>query len=317
MLIRSKHNPILSPISDMSHWWESKAVFNPGVAIYNDKIYLLYRALGSIHYSTFGLAVLSDPETVEKRFDQPVVESEDGNKYEQFGIEDPRITFFEGKYYIVYNAPSVYRGGVGAPAWQHMKTPWRLRCSLLETEDFITFKRRGVILPDIDSKDGVLFPEKINGKYCLLHRVYPDIWISYSDRIDKFEIGEKLCLSRQNQWDSERIGAGPPPIRTELGWLLIYHGSGVKMDGKFSYEVGMMLLDLENPQKILYRSEEPILQPQENYEREGYVNNVVFPTGLIEWGDKYWLYYGAADSRVAVAYIEKKQMLDFLSKDGK
>ena len=78
-----------------------------------------------------------------------------------------------------------------------------------------------------------------------------------------------------------------------------------------------MLLDLEDPQKILYRSEEPILQPQENYEREGYVNNVVFPTGLIEWGDKYWLYYGAADSRVAVAYIEKKQMLDFLSKDGK
>ncbi|OGK21172.1 hypothetical protein A3C23_03420 [Candidatus Roizmanbacteria bacterium RIFCSPHIGHO2_02_FULL_37_13b] len=314
LFIRSQKNPILSPISDRAHWWESKAVFNPGVAVKDNKIYLLYRALGQIHYSYFGLSILSDPTTIEKRLSLPVMEPEEGNKYEQFGVEDARITYLEGKYHIVYNAPSIYRQSKIVPLWQHMKVPWRIRCMLAQTTDFIHFKRMGNIIANIDTKDGVLFPEKINGQYTLLHRIIPDIWISFSDKLTHFSKGEILCKPRVGKWDSERIGAGPPPIKTLSGWLLIYHGSETIDDGRFIYRAGIMLLDLKDPRKILYRSEEPIFQPEEKYEREGYVNNVVFPTGLIEWGDKYWIYYGAADQVVAAAYIDKNTMLDYLAK---
>ncbi len=315
-LTRSEKNPIISPISSSDHWWEGRSVFNPGAVVKDGKIYLLYRALGQVHYSSFGLAILTDPETVEKRFNQPVFESDEANPYEQFGVEDPRITYINGTYYIVYNAPSIYRGGQKkVNPWDHMTVPWRLRCSMASTVDLVTFNRHGGILPDIDSKDGVLFPEKINGQYVLLHRIYPNMWISFSDRIDKFPKGDALCSIREGKWDSERVGAGTAPIKTPLGWLNFYHGNEKYADGSFTYRLGILLLDLNDPKKILYRSNESIFEPEADYEKKGYVSDVVFSCGAVEWADKYYVYYGAADRVIGVANIEKQRLLDFLKEN--
>lgn len=313
-LTRYSDRPVLSPIPDAAHWWESRSVFNAGVAVHNNKIYILYRAIGHIHYSHFGLAILSDPATVVKRFEHPIFEPEQGNKYEQFGVEDPRIIPFGNTYYIVYNAPSIYPTSEKAlvNAWDHMVVPWRIRCSLAQTDDFVHFKRHGVIMPDIDTKNGVLFPEKINGQYVLLHRIFPDIWISFSDTITHFEIGTVLAKARKGNWDSERIGAGAPPIKTELGWLNFYHGVEKHHDGSYVYRTGILLLDLNDPTKILYRSSKPILEPEMEYEKTGYVKNVVFACGAIEWEDRYYVYYGAADTRIGVAYISKKELMEYL-----
>lgn len=328
-LTRSDKNPILSPINTKEHWWEARSVFNPGAVVKDGKIYLLYRALGEVHYSTFGLAIFSDPTTLEKRFEKPVYEPDENNPYEEFGVEDARIVQLDGTYYIVYNAPSIYRyREKTVNAWDHMNVPWRLRCSLAQTDDFTTYKRLGVILPDIDSKDGVLFPEKINGQYVLLHRIFPNMWISFSDSITHFEKGTVLAKTRVGKWDSERIGAGPPPIKTELGWLLFYHGvrnstsndvpsfhdRGLNGKGGFQYSIGIMLLDQADPWKILYRSEEPILVPETEYEKKGYVNNVVFSCGAIDFKNMYYIYYGAADTKVAVASVDKKELMEYLKK---
>ena len=318
-LTRCTSSPILSPINNPTHWWEARSVFNPGVIVKDGKIFVLYRALGEVHYSTFGLAILSDPTTVEKRFQKPVYEPDENNPYEEFGVEDARIIPLDGTYYIVYNGPSIYHEGTKrVNPWDHMNVPWRLRCSLAQTDDFIHYKRYGVILPDIDSKDGVLFPEKINGQYVLIHRIFPHMWISFSDTIAHFEKGEVFAKVRAGEWDSERIGAGAVPIKTELGWLCFYHGVYYRGSdprqarGIFEYALGIMLLDLQDPRKILYRSDEPILAPEEEYEKIGYVDNVVFTCGAIDFQNVYYIYYGAADSRVAVASVEKQVLLEYL-----
>lgn len=343
LLTRSDKNPILTPIKTADHWWEVQCVFNPGAVVHEGRIHLLYRAMGDVHYSTFGLAVLSDPETVEKRFEKPVFEPDKTNPYEEFGVEDARITAMDGTYYIVYNGPFIdHVGTKKLSSWNHMHVPWRLRCSMAETADFRSFKRHSVILPDIDSKDGVLFPEKIQDKYALLHRIFPDIYISYSEKLTYFDRGEVLCSVRPGGWDSERIGAGSVPIKTEVGWVLFYHGvqsrdrhdlvpqnarSSARFVGpppvvppaktKFIYSLGILLLDLESPDKILYRSDEPILTPEKEYEKKGYVDNVVFTCGSVEWGDRYYVYYGAADTRVCVAWIGKTDLLNYLKRQLK
>ncbi|MBN1263482.1 MAG: glycosidase [Candidatus Pacebacteria bacterium] len=315
-LSRWPGNPLLNPKGNKHCWWEKGSVFNPGAVADGDKIYLLYRAMGSLHYSHFGLAVLSEPTKVKKRLPLPILEPEPGNDLERFGIEDPRVVSLEGRFYIVYNAASVYSclrekpGKLG-----RMITPWKLRCSLISTSDFKNFKRHGVILPGIDSKNGTLFPEKIQGHYALMHRCFPHIWLSFSPKVDSFTKGVILARTREGWWDSERIGAGAPPIKTPLGWLEYYHGVSRNSRGRFVYHVGILLLDLKNPKKILYRSSEPVLSPKEDWEKRGYVNNVVFVCGAVEWGDRYWVYYGAADSRVGVASIEKSKLLKALAKE--
>jgi predicted GH43/DUF377 family glycosyl hydrolase len=314
-LTRWSGNPLLRPNRKKGYWWENRSVFNPGAVVRNKKIYLLYRAMGAMHFSQFGLAVLKDPFTVEKRLDLPVFEPgpcED----ERFGVEDPRIVFLKGKYRIVYTGASVYssheeikhESGEGL-------IPWRIRCSLVSTRDFKNFRRHGVIVPEIDTKDGCLFPEKIDGKYVLLHRIFPDIWISFSKRLDRFPIGKVLCRARKNSWDNSRIGAGAPPVKTPLGWLEFYHGVEAHRGSKPRYMVGMLLLDLRDPTKVLYRSPEPIFEPETKEELKGYVNNVVFPCGIVEWEDKYYLYYGMADRRIGVAYVEKQKVWRFLMRE--
>jgi predicted GH43/DUF377 family glycosyl hydrolase len=226
------------------------------------------------------------------------------NAYERFGIEDPRITLIDGRYYITYVSVSSH----GAAT------------SLLSTEDFSSFERHGIIFP-CENKDVVLFPERIGGEYVCFHRpnpamhfVRPEMWIGRST--DLIHWGQhKPFFAGGGPWESDRLGAGCPPVAVDEGWLEIYHGTGISAEytGIGIYTGGALLLDRENPSRILKRSKAPVFLPEEEFEREGFVPNVVFPTGIVDKGETFYIYYGAADTFTAVAEVSKAELLAALS----
>lgn len=288
------------------NWWETQFVFNPGASVFQDKIYLLYRAQGLDNISRFGLAISEDGYHFE-RFNDPAVDAEAQDPYERLGIEDPRITKIGETYYIFYTETSVYSAEDAkkpkqAPAFS--KIPWRVRASFMTTKDFKHFKREGIIMKNLDTKDLALFPEKIGGKYVLFHRIYPHMNISFSEDLTSWGDHQVFAETREGFWDSERLGVGSPPIKTEKGWLLFYHG----VDHKHIYRLGVMLLDLADPTKILYRSPEPIFEPETDFEKVGHVPNVVFSCGAVEREEEILVYYGAADKVIGVAKLSKKDL---------
>jgi predicted GH43/DUF377 family glycosyl hydrolase len=156
-----------------------------------------------------------------------------------------------------------------------------------------------------------LFPEKIGGKYYLFHRRYPDLWISSSQSLEHFPEGQKLHSPHANTWESERVGGGAPPIKTAHGWLVFYHAS----DKEYIYRLGVMLLDLHDPSKVVAKLDYPILEPTEKYEHDGPIAPAVcFTCGAVEKDGQYLVYYGAGDRCVAVATIECEELLTELLK---
>jgi len=212
-----------------------------------------------------------------------------GNEYESFGIEDPRITKLNDKYYITYSSASECGIVTG----------------LISTRDFSTFEREGIIFPP-DNKDVVIFPEKVNNKYYALHRPSSsyfgklDLWIAESTNLREWGNHKRIASIRPGMWDSERIGAGPVPILTEQGWLIIYHGANEKN----RYCLGVMLLDKEQPWKVLARSDQPLFSPEVPYELDGFFGNVVFSCGAVQIKDRIIVYYGAADENTACFSME-------------
>lgn len=221
-------------------------------------------------------------------------------EFEEFGVEDPRITRIGGTYWFTYVAVSRH-----GPA-----------TSLASTMDFQTFTRHGMIFPT-ENKDVVLFPEAMDGEFVALHRPVgralfsqPEIWLARSG--DMIHWGQhNILLGGVSDWDAGRVGAGAPPIRCREGWLEIHHGSskpaGASSVG--SYSAGALLLDPDEPHRIVRRSTEPILVPETDFETEGFVPNVVFPTGVVDRGDTVLVYYGAADTACAVAELSKADIL--------
>lgn len=216
---------------------------------------------------------------------------EPSNVAEEFGVEDPRITRIEDTIYITYVAVS--RHGVAS--------------ALASTKDFRTFERHGILFPP-ENKDVVLFPEKIGGEYYALHRpnaatpfTKPEMWMATSPDLIHWGHHEQF-LGGGEEWDIGRIGAGAPPVRTSAGWLEIYHGNnkGEEDTGIGIYSGGALLLDLENPRRIIGRSG-AVFVPQTKYEMEGFVPNVVFPTGIVLQNETVLIYYGASDTYTAVA----------------
>jgi len=207
---------------------------------------------------------------------------------EAWGIEDPRITQMEGTYYITYSAVSSRGVGVG----------------LATTRDFVSFERKGLILPP-ENKDAMFFPERIGGKYYMLHRPVPrsigapEMWIAESPDLLHWGRHRYLMGLRPGHWDGGRIGGGAVPIRTDRGWLVLYHGA----DSDSRYCMGAALLDLEDPGRVLARSRVPILAPEADYEVNGFFGKVVFSCGVILAGDTVRMYYGAADEVMARADI--------------
>ncbi len=235
---------------------------------------------------------------------EEVARFEPRSEFEEFGVEDPRITRIGDTYWFSYVAVSHH-----GPA-----------TALASTTDFRTFTRHGLIFP-IENKDVVLFPEAIGGDYVALHRpvggtpfTQPEIWLARS--ADRVHWGRHRVLLGANNcgvsgWDAGRVGAGAPPIRTPDGWLEIYHGSArpAGATGLGVYSAAALLLDLDEPHRIVRGSSEPILVPETDFEREGFVPNVVFPTGVVDRGDTLLVYYGAADTVCAVAELSKAEIL--------
>lgn len=282
------------------------ATFNPAVTTYQDKIIILYRAIGGDGLSRFGLARSQDGVSFQRQ-DDPILEADIEDPYERLGIEDARITQIGDTYYIVYTAPSVYPARVFrerkfAPSLSHL-APWRVRPSLITTKDWQNFEKKGRLL-EADTKDACLLPEKLNGEFVLFHRIYPHTYITYSTDLKNWHNEKILFSPREGYWDSERVGFGAPPIKTAKGWLVIYHA----VDQVHTYQLGLVVLDLADPSKVLYRSPEPILTPEEGYERVGLTPNVVFTCGAIEKDGKYFVYYGAADKVIGLATIAKNEI---------
>jgi predicted GH43/DUF377 family glycosyl hydrolase len=297
---RYSGNPLLEPTNN---WWETKAVFNCAVAEHAGKVHMLYRAVGDDNISRFGYAASDDGLSFE-RLAIPIYESPPGDEFERLGCEDPRITKIGDTHYITYIGASVYPAAERRSPTFGIGPPWRCRVSLLSTKDFKSFERHGVILPEFDDKDAVLFPEKIDGKYVMYHRIWPDMWVSYSDDLVHWYDHKPLMSPSPGAWDDDRIGAGAPPIKTADGWLNVYHGA----DHDRIYRLGVFLSDLDDPSKIIARSAEPILTPEEAFECIGCVCNVVFTCGVVERDGRYLIYYGGADSTIGVAILDKDRL---------
>lgn len=304
-LLRHSQNPILEPTDN---WWENKAVFNPGATIYRNKIYLLYRAIGSDNISRVGLAISEDGAHFQRR-NKPLIQGEENDKFSRLGIEDARVTKFGDRFFIVFTEASVYptREKNFSPSLAS-PTPWRVRLSCISTSDFKSFRHEAGWLPKTDTKDASLLPEKIGPYYVLFHRVYPDIYVSFSKHIDRFDKGEMIFSPGDVSWATERVGGGPPPMKTERGWVFFFHGTNKKK----VYRLGAMLLDLKDPRKIIAVTKEPIFEPEKKYEKVGEIPNVVFTGGAIEKDGQFYVYYGGADRVVGLATIEKAQLLALL-----
>jgi predicted GH43/DUF377 family glycosyl hydrolase len=304
-LKRYQNNPILMPTQ---HIWENKAVYNCGVTIFENRILLLYRAQGDDMISRFGLAFTDDGFHIAERLSHPIFEPDPDSEYETLGVEDPRITKIDDSYYITYAAASLYPNafGDGPEKRKSGETPWRVRVSLAHTHDFQTFSRHGVVISHIDSKDAVFFPKKINNHFILLHRVHPKIRLVTGDSMDHLQERGPVFGPNDSGWDSDRIGVGATPIKTQFGWILIYHGVQNHV-----YSLGLALLDPHEPTRVLARSKQPILTPTEPYEKKGLVDSVVFTCGAVQKDDQLFVYYGAADSSIGVATVEYQKILDW------
>ncbi|MFP4143686.1 MAG: glycoside hydrolase family 130 protein [Phycisphaeraceae bacterium] len=225
--------------------------------------------------------------------------------YEEYGVEDPRITKIGGTYYITYVAVS--RHGVSS--------------ALLSTTDFEQFQRHGIIFCP-ENKDVLLFPEKVIGDYLAMHRPVtsirfapPEMWIARSPDLIHWGSHQQL-LSTRLAWQNSRIGGGTPPIKTDQGWLTLYHGSQRRENdpGPGVYTGGALLLDLQSPRRVVGYSPRPIMMPEKDFETRGFVRDVVFPTAMIERGDQYLVYYGAADENTGVAIYNRDDLLATLER---
>ena len=328
-------NPVLSP--NPKNKWESLVTTNPGAWYEEDEgtVYLLYRAAGTDpeHRIYLGLAVSQDGYRFERVSDEPVF-GPGAEGFDAGCVEDPRIVKMGEYYFITYAARPFPPGQYWLPAerrgYHPPKCPPQFPKCLREnstvsglaiTKDFRTFIRAGRLThPLLDDRDVILFPEKVGGKYILIHRPLewvgeeygtdrPSIWICASEDLLGFDFKQsKLLAKPEFEWEATRIGGSTPPIKTDHGWLFLYHGAG---SDRF-YRIGAMLLDLEEPWKILHRSPDWLMEPDQYYEIEGRYRGVVFPCGNVVIEGTLFVYYGGADQYVGVATCPLDELLDHL-----
>ncbi len=330
-LERSLANPVLEPITKNS--WEAFATFNPAALCLDDRVHLLYRAQGYDGLSVLGYASSSDGIHIDERHSHPafissrpfdIKESTARKSAHPYvsgggtsGCEDPRLVAIDGSIYLIYiafdgnNPPGVALSYISKANFLAKHWKWS--------------QPRLISQPRQIQKNWVLFPEKINGKYAILHGLSPKIRIEYVDDPKKLGHGNHVeSLSshggggyieskRLNAWDNIVRGVGAPPLKTKYGWLIFYHGMDMRDPGK--YKVGAMLLDLEHPENILYRAVEPVLEPETDYENNGHKRGVIYVCGAVIKGKKLLVYYGAADRTSAVASSDLETFLQDLLKN--
>ncbi len=340
LALRNIHNPILTPadIVPSAQGMKIECLLNPGVFRFENKTWLLLRVAerpgqekGSLSFPVLKNGAMhilsfreddpdldaSDPRIIKYRGTSylttlshlRLVCSDDGVHFreppdyapilgegpqESFGIEDCRVTTMGTSYHLTYTKVSPQGVGVG----------------YMSTRNWKQFERRGMIFPP-HNKDCAIFGEKINNRYYALHRPSsPElggnyIWISQSEDLLHWGNHQCIALTRNQSWDSARIGAGAAPIKTAEGWLEIYHGA----NSDHRYCLGALLLDLNDPSIVLSRSEEPIMEPTEAYEVNGFFGNVIFTNGQLVDGDVLTIYYGASDEVICMAEFSIKEIL--------
>ena len=303
IFIRYDKNPILSA----ADWpYAVNAVFNPAAIAYDGETLLLVRVEGMDGLSHLTVARSRDGKAGWRIDSSPTLRPDDESFPEEvWGIEDPRIVKLDelGEYGIVYTSFSFQGPSV----------------SLALTKDFRTFHRKGLIMIP-ENKDASLFPRRIRERWALLHRpvqVYAErahIWISYSPDLRHWGDHTVVMETRKGGWwDACKVGIGPQPLETSEGWLIIYHGVRQTAAG-YIYHAGLALLDLDDPRKVIRRTRDWVFGPKEDYERVGDVPGVVFPCGVVmdEDADELRLYYGAADTTVALATAKLRDLIDYL-----
>lgn len=350
MIVRLSDSHLLQPhaIQPSQPGWEVIGVFNPAIAICDDQLFMLARVAerpgedrpgwtalprwtkgngqvvdwvrddelqatdarvvklkknGDLRLTSVSHFQLFRQSTAGSQTWEYVLSIPPEGDCEAYGIEDPRITKIDDTYWITYVAVS--QSGAAT--------------ALMSSPDLANFKRHGIIFAS-ENKDVVLFPERIAGDYVALHRPNPNshfsppqIWIARSPDLKHWGRHEPILRGLQ-PWEADRVGSGTPPILTAEGWLTLYHGSEAsKAAGTVGpYAAGGLLLDRKDPSRVLARSRTPILQPTTIYETQGFVPNVVFPTGMLDVGDEWHVYYGAADTSVAMTRFSKRSVFDSL-----
>jgi HAD superfamily hydrolase (TIGR01484 family) len=320
---RSHKNPVLSPTE---YSWENEGVFNPAAIYIGGRVHILYRALGSNGMSTIGYASSSDGVHFDERLPYPIFhpkndfEINKNNNDKRFnpdkytsgggwcGCEDPKVTKIGDRIFLTYVAFS---------GWHSI----RVAMTSISVDDFLNKRwnwSRPVLCSNsgVISKSGGLFPEKVKGKYVFFQRIFPDILLDYFDNLrfdEQKNHGEHRIPPRKKGWDSRKISFGSTPIKTKHGWLVITHGVDDAADHQ--YHMGAMLLGLDNPEKVLYRTNKPILSPDLWYEND-WKPGVVYPCGAVNKDGTLLVYYGGGDKYVCVASAPFDDFIDSMI-DGK
>jgi beta-1,2-mannobiose phosphorylase / 1,2-beta-oligomannan phosphorylase len=297
-LQRFATTPVMLP--DVSSRWECYNVFNPSVIYHNGLFHMHYRAQGLDWISRIGYAVSADGADWN-RLRKPVLKPE--FDYESRGVEDPRVTMIDGTFYMTYTAFGPYRGGQEIAGGSILPMVAR-------STNLITWERIAPIVRGEDNKDHVLFSSKINGRYLALHRRRPYVWLAYSDNLTDWherDMARVFGPRKENWWDNTSVGGNGVPIETEFGWLCFYHA----YESNGVYRIGVLLLDRDDPGRVLSHPKEPILWPEELWEVKGDVPNVVFSNANILVGDTVYVYYGGADHVIGLATCKLNDILDF------
>ncbi len=318
--------------------FENDSVLNPGVYQDGNTLHMLYRAVKKGNYSTVGYCKFDGPLNVIERYDTPIIipNTIEENK----GVEDPRIVKIDDLFYITYTAYdginalgalitskdliNFERRGIITPKFTFDEFQILAECNNLTSVKYFRHNRH--FNPNdkvyIWDKDIAFFPRRINGKLAFLHRIKPGIQLVLIDEIEDLtndfwtnyllHFNEHIIIDpNENNHESSYIGGGCPPIETTEGWLMIYHGVYDTVNG-YVYTAAVALLDLENPTKVIARLPYPLFEPELEYELNGVVNNVVFPTGTALFDDQLYIYYGAADKTVACASVSLKELVQEL-----
>ncbi len=299
-LQRHPLNPVLLP--DPASEWETYNVSNPAVIYHGDLFHMHYRAQGLDWVSRIGYAVSADG-VQWNRLRRPVLAPSDA--LDARGVEDPRVTALDDAFYMTYTAYGQYQGQGEPTHAGGGVTPMIAR-----SENLITWSRVGSIVTGEDNKDHALFPRKINGRYVALHRRPPQVWLAESaDLITWPEERMRPLFGPRpdNHWDEKRVGSGGVPIETEHGWLMLYHA----YDAAHVYRLGVCLLDLDQPERVIYRPRAFIFEPHELWELRGDVPNVVFSGANPAVNGTVYVYYGAADHVIGLATCALTDLLDY------
>lgn len=291
---RFQGNPILKPIS--GHAWETRAVYNAATLYVGGQVHILYRAVGNDGVSRLGYASSLDGYHIEERLSSPVFEPV--NYTEKDGCEDPRLTLQSEQIIMAYTA-----------LHDRVSNTHQIALTSISLDDFVNKRwnwgERWTPFAGVRNKDAAILPRKVSGRYVMFHRIDPDICVAYSDDLQHWSDIKAIIGPRLGKWDCLKVGAAGPPIEISEGWLFIYHGVNFER----IYRLGILLLDKNDPEKVLYRSERPILEPTTDYERFGRVPNVVFSCGAILMDGQLLIYYGGADTVVCVATCDLSELI--------